>query len=427
MRTHRRLESDSRNCRGAAAVGARKKLCVVAPYYYPNVGGLQNYALRMVQASLDHGFDTFVITTGRDRRRVVRDDVAGVRVYRLPTLVRISNTPVNPLWRWQIRKILRREQPDIINGHEPVPYLADIAERVRRGIPFVLTYHNDLVKSAWPASAVVRVVNQTLVSRTLRRSDRVIVTSHYYAERSRWLRGHLDRVRVVPPGVDCSPREIGPAPVWYRTRFGSDRVLLFVGNLDRSHSHKGLESLIRALPCIGSRPVKLVVVGRGDHVAHYRRVCADCGVSHQVSFEGYVGNETLRELYAFADLIVLPSEDAAEGFGMVLLEAAAYGTPAVATNVGGIPAAVVDGVTGILVPPKNQQALCDALERVLEDRELLGRLGRQAASRARDFEWSRVCRDFIRILTDVLNNERQCEPLNRLNVDDDIEADQPFD
>ena len=124
-----------------------------------------------------------------------------------------------------------------------------------------------------------------------------------------------------------------------------------------------------------------------------------------MSFEGYVDDAVLRQFYSFADVIVLPSEDAAEGFGMVLLEAAACGTPAVATDVGGIPAAVVDGVTGILVPAKDQDALCEALDMVVSDGALRRRLGRQAAQRAREFAWSQVCREFIRVLEEVTDDD----------------------
>jgi glycosyltransferase involved in cell wall biosynthesis len=406
MWTHRCPGSHSPERVARAGAGVRKKLCVVAPYYYPKVGGVENYALHMVRASCDHGFDTFVITTNHESKRLVCEEIFGVRVYRLPVLFRVSNSPINPLWRRHIRTILQEERPTVINGHEPVPYLADVTERVRCGIPFILTYHNDLVKSGVLTSALVRVVNATLVSRTLRRADRIIVTSHYYAERSRYLRRHLERVRVVPPGVDARDRVSGPPAMWYQERFGDSRVLLFVGTLDRSHSHKGLERLIRALPFLNCRSVRLVVIGQGNHVAHYQRVCEECGVAERVSFEGYVDDETLREFYSCADVIVVPSEDAAEGFGMVLLEAALCGTPAVATDVGGIPAAVVDGVTGILVPPKNQDALCDALDRVVSDGALRQRLGRQAAERAREFEWSRVCREYIRVLAEVGNDDR---------------------
>ena len=413
MWAHRYFASQSPESLASAGAGARKKLCVVVPYYYPRVGGVENYALHMVRASCDHGFDTFVITTNYESKKLLCEEIFGVRVYRLPVLFRVSNTPINPLWRRHIRKILQDERPTVINGHEPVPYLADVAERVRCGIPFILTYHNDLVKRDVLKSTLVRLVNETIVSRTLSRADRIIVTSHYYAERSRYLRRHLERVRVVPPGVDTLDGVSGPPAIWYQERFGDSKVLLFVGTLDQSHSHKGLERLIRALPFLRCAPVKLVVIGQGDHVAHYQRVCEDCGVAERVSFEGYVDDETLREFYSFADVIVLPSEDAAEGFGMVLLEAALCGTPAVATNVGGIPAAVVDGVTGILVPANNQVALCDALDRVVSDGALRQRLGRQAAERARDFEWSRVCRDYIRVLAEVTNDDRWCESVER--------------
>jgi glycosyltransferase involved in cell wall biosynthesis len=111
---------------------------------------------------------------------------------------------------------------------------------------------------------------------------------------------------------------------------------------------------------------------------------------------------------------VLPSDHDAEGFGMVILEAAACGTPAVATAVGGVPAAVLDGVTGLLVPPGDTTALAAALVRITQDRRLRERLADQARRRARSgFSWSTQGAALITLIQTMAADRRASAPHGR--------------
>ncbi len=376
----------------------RRKVAFVTPYFAPRVGGLEHYALRMARACRDRGDDVFVVTSNHAGRGHVEEEVEGIRVYRLPVLFTVSNTPVHPLWGLWARRILRAEQPDVINGHTPVPVLADITERVRGTVPYALTYHNDLTKPGL-LDLACRVEHRLLTGRTLRRADSIIASSCYYAERSPRLRPFRGKVAIVAPGVDVDGTETPrPAPR------GTGSVL-FVGQLDRTHRHKGLADLIDAVAVLRSDVpgVELVVVGTGDAAADHRRHAARRGVERAVHFLGDVDDVRLRDLYRRAGVVALPSRDDAEGFGMVILEAAAVGTPAVATRVGGIPAAVIDGVTGLLVPARDPGALAAALRRVLTDPALRDRLGRRARARAAaEFAWPHQTERFLATIDELM-------------------------
>lgn len=364
----------------------------VLPHFWPSVGGVEHYTGHMVGACQRAGHHVFVITTGAGWQPRV-EDREGVRIHRLPVLARASNTPLHPLWPRWVRQILAREEPDVLNGHTPVPVLADLAERVRGATPFVLTYHNDLEKEGRLARVATRALTRWLTTPTLQRCDLVIVTSAAYHRSSPTLRRVRTPITIVPPGIDPPSGAAPPA----KPAHGTQRVL-FVGRLWRTHDHKGLDDLLRAMVIVrGAVPhATLEVVGTGDGQPGYARHGADLGLGPSVRFRGYVSQDDLAGCYHDADVIALPSRTASEGFGMVLLEAAAQGTPAVATTVGGIPSAVLDGETGLLVPPRDPPRLAEALITVLTDHGLRARLGDRARQRAlADFLWPQQTARFL--------------------------------
>jgi glycosyltransferase involved in cell wall biosynthesis len=124
--------------------------------------------------------------------------------------------------------------------------------------------------------------------------------------------------------------------------------------------------------------LKVFIGGLGDQRPLCEQLASGAGRGI-IQFLGHVTDT--GEYYAAADLFVLPSRH--EPFGLVFVEAAQYGVPSIGTRVGGIPEAIEDGVTGLLVLPQNPGQLCDAIERLIQDSELRSRLGAAAQGRAR--------------------------------------------
>ena len=121
----------------------RRTVAVVTPLYPPHIGGTEHYAQRVakaVHAAPDLG--VIVVTANREGRRTVAELVDDVPVIRLAPCFNLSKTPINPLWPLQLWRIFRRERVGLVNTHSPVPYLADVAVAVARGIPVVMTYHS---------------------------------------------------------------------------------------------------------------------------------------------------------------------------------------------------------------------------------------------------------------------------------------------
>jgi glycosyltransferase involved in cell wall biosynthesis len=197
-----------------------------------------------------------------------------------------------------------------------------------------------------------------LARRVLRGAKLVIAASNELAEGARALGAR--EVRVIPSGVDL-PAHVGEE--------AEPPEVLFAGRLS---PEKGVLELVEAadglnLVVAGDGPLRTRVPG-----AH-----------------GFVPHDDLQRLYARAAVVVCPSRR--EGFGVACLEAMAHGRPVVATSVGGLLDLVVDGETGIVVPPRDPAALRSALERLLADPDLRRRLGTAGRDRARTlFSWETV-------------------------------------
>jgi glycosyltransferase involved in cell wall biosynthesis len=240
----------------------------------------------------------------------------------------------------------RRVDADLLHAHWlPAGWAAE-----RSGKPYVVQVWGTDVELARRAPWLAR--------RVLRRAKLVIAASNDLAERARALGAR--EVRVIPSGVDV-PLQVGeeaePAEVLYAGRLSPE---------------KGVLELLEA-----AQGMNLVVAGDGplrDRVPSAR---------------GFVQHDELQRLYARAAVVACPSRR--EGFGVACLEAMAHGRPVVATRVGGLLDLVVDGETGIVVPPRNPAALRSALERLLADPDLRRRLGTAGRDRARtQFSWEKV-------------------------------------
>jgi glycosyltransferase involved in cell wall biosynthesis len=367
------------------------KVLIVAPYFYPHPGGVETYSLNIARQLMRAGWEVVVVTSDYSDLPL-EQTIEGIKIYRLKRMATISNTPIGWHWRAQLKKIYAAEKPDIINGHVPVPYLADVAERCRGRIPFVLTYHNDLVKSQPLQKLVTDTLNRTVVSRTLRRSDHIIATSQYYVDASPLLSKFADKVSVVSPGVDAKFFNPRVRPVALNAKYRNERIILFVGSIGKNQQHKGLDTLIQTFARLHAKKefqdTRLVVIGAGDGSSIYIRQAEALKIREYVEFTGYIEDGLLAQYYKRADVFAMPSKDRNEGFGMVFMEASAVGTPVIGTDVGGIPYAIQDNITGLVIPPDDVKALKRALAKLLTDSKLAGRLGGAGARRAAaEFDW----------------------------------------
>lgn len=285
---------------------------------------------------------------------------------------------------------VRRDR--IIRLHIAHLYLGPVGLLVRAltGVPYVLYLHGGEM-AGYMRSRPVRA----LVRRIVRIAEAVVVNSEF--TRAHFLRLGAANPHTVrlPMSVAIPPHGAGEDGGALRRRYGLDgeRIILTVGRLVE---RKGHDSVIRVLPRVRERvgPVRYVIAGSGPEEQRLRRLAAETGVARDVIFAGHVADDELARLYAACEVFAMPSRalpgrDGVEGFGIVFLEAAAAGRPAVGGRSGGIAEAVADGETGLLVEPDDADALAAAIIRLLEDRALAARLGERGRERvlALEREW----------------------------------------
>ena len=290
------------------------------------------------------------------------------------------------------------------------------------GVPVVQMFHTlGVVKNALADSPSdwVPQVRLDAEARVAALADRIVAATPLERAELAWYCGaDVDRVRTIPCGVDVglfSPGSAAAARAW----LGLDAqwVLLFVG---RPAPIKGLEVLLQALARLkadgfGRADLRLVIVGgdpdvgRDDERARFRALADALGVSAWVEFRGPEPQPTLPEYYRAADLCLVPSHH--ESFGMAALEAMACGAAVVASRVGGLATTIQDGVTGVLVPPRDEAALASAIASLLADASRRRTLGRLAARWAQSFAWPSVARALIDLYDELVPDLRRTPPV----------------
>jgi len=325
--------------------------------------------VQLLCTRLARDLDVSVLVPSRSRRRV-EERLGGVRVVRVPEFGRYASVPLCPT----MPRELARLGPDLVHLHFPNP-MGDLAYLVAgRRTPLVISYHADVVRHR-----ALLPLYRPLLARTFAAARHIIGGSPEYVASSRVLSRYREKSTIVPYGVDLSlfALEDGEAREVERrrARYGG-RLILFVGVL---RHYKGVDVLLRALADLSARAL---VVGQGPKKQEWQALAGKLGVAERVTFLGPVSDVERRVLLHACDVFVLPSIDRREAFGIAQLEAMACGKPVIATDLPtGVRFVNRDGVTGLLVPPRDQAALARALTRLLDDAELRVRLGRAARER----------------------------------------------
>ncbi len=230
----------------------------------------------------------------------------------------------------------------------------------------------------------------------LRHADRVIANSEFTREALIKMDVDPASITIIYPGVDVTRFRPGLEYADLRKSIGvkdADKLILSVGRLSR---RKGFDQVIRALPALvdAGMDVQYVLIGIGEDQDYLLGLASEHGMTERVHLIGHVSADDLPRWYNACDIFVMPNREIngdTEGFGMVFIEAAACGKPAIAGQAGGTGAAVVDGVTGLCVHGSVAANVARALSRLLADSTLGEAMGQQGHERVlREFSWETV-------------------------------------
>ena len=367
---------------------------VVTPYFYPEGGGLENYAYNISKRLVKKGYHIKVLCSTYKNSK--EETIDGIRIIRQRPDFILSNTPVKLDLFFKISRLIKENDFDLINAHTPVPYYADVAAIAGKmyGIPFVLTYHNDLVKESF-LNILAQAYNYSVNPLTLALSTKIITPSAYCFNESSHLMKVKKKIVWIPPAADTNiffPGDSKEIFEWHNVPEKS-KIVLFVGSLGSSHAHKGVDYLIKAMGMVSKKipDSYLIVVGEGDMKEHYGKLSSSAGIQDRVIFTGHVSTGRISPYYRGCDVLVLPSITIAEGTGMTLLEANACGKPVIGTKIGGIKYVIKNGETGLLVPPEDSAALAKAIIKILKNRKLADKMGAKGRKLVEEkYSWEKV-------------------------------------
>ena len=393
-----------------AAEAVPVKIAMVSEHASPlaAVGGVdaggQNVHVAALSRALAARGHRVTVYTRRESARQPEEVVfaPGVTVVHIPagpavTMAKDDLLPWMPDFSRLLTRHWRTAPPDIAHSHFWMSGVATLAAARDSGVPVVHTFHAlGTVKRRHQGGADTspreRVETERLIAR---QADGVIATCADEVAELRRMRTPGGTTRVVPCGVDL--RAFTPSGP--RTDLGPGPVLLALG---RAVPRKGVETTIRALRHVPGATL-VIAGGRPGEPEPERlaRIADRCGVADRVRFLGHVSRDDVPTLMRSADVVV--SVPWYEPFGIVPLEAMACGVPVVASAVGGHLDTVVPGVTGLLVPPREEESLGRALRGLLADPLALTSYGTAAAARARSrYGWARVAAGTAAVYTEVL-------------------------
>jgi phosphatidyl-myo-inositol dimannoside synthase len=320
------------------------------------------------------------------------------------------------LWKGAL---LLRCHPDVrvvFGGSVLVTPLVCILSRICRRKALIQAHGLDLL---YPS-----LIYQMLIVRWLRFCDHIIANSRYTAVLAKD-KGALDEsITIIHPGVHWQTFVLEASTELLKAERGlqGKQIILFVGRLARRKGvkefiEKSLACIIRELPdvrflIVGDNP-KDSLTHRDDVRSEIERAISACHLEEYVQWLGPLSDEELVKVYNLCDLVVLPilpMKDDVEGFGIVALEAAAAAKPVVATSIGGVPDAVEDGKSGIVVASGDYQMMSQSIVNLLARNEIKSSLGEYAQRRVRErFCWSSTITRYEKTLSQILEmNDAKC-------------------
>jgi len=347
------------------------RILIVLTYFQPYKSGLTVYAVRQARALVELGHEVTVLTSqyDPDLPRITMDQ--GVQIIRLPVAFRISKgviMPRMPFAAWRLVK-----EADIVNLHVPqvdAAFVSLMAKLHRK--PVVLTYHCDLKMpsglihklAGWGA----RLANR--ISANL--ADAIVHNTRDFAEHSSFLKQYLDKLTVIQPPIVVMPVSKSDIEL-FRKKYNIQPEQRVVGMVARLASEKGVEYLVHAMPQI----TKAVPGARAVFVGEYQNVFGERAYKEKLlpmiddlgprwTFLGLLSELEKAVFFHICDVLVLPSINSTESFGMVQIEAMTCGTPVVSTDLPGVRQPVKSTGLGKIVPAKAPQALGDAIIDILE-------------------------------------------------------------
>jgi glycosyltransferase involved in cell wall biosynthesis len=347
------------------------RILLALTYYRPHYSGLTIYAERQARALAARGHQVTILTSRFDPTLPASEMRDGVAVIRPRVWFHISKGVIMPSMPWWAWKLAR--QADVVNLHVPQLDAASIALISRAlGKPVVMTYHCDLHLPSGPIHHLANTASDVANHITARAAGVIVHNSQDYAEHSRFLCRYLDKAIPLYPPVEVAPASEAERAA-FRQKHDIQPGQRIIGMVARLATEKGVEYLAQALPQVLERFPQARVL----YVGPYQNVLGEESYAERVlsliepirrhwSFLGVVTPVDLTAFYHAAEVVVSPSLNSTESFGLAQVEAITCGAPVVVSDLPGVRVPVQKTGMGRIVPPANADELAQAIIAILE-------------------------------------------------------------
>lgn len=354
------------------------RILIALTYYRPHTSGLTIYAERIARALVKRGHVVTVLTSHYRKDLPYEEIIDGVRIIRIPVLARISKGVIMPTFGIAANKLVAEN--DWIQLHLPQFDAAGVALRgrmLRR--PTVVTYHCDLHMPpgflAWLANQSVLLMNDL----TARFTHKIVTYTRDYAENSPYLSGYLNKIQIISPPVTLPATTDARVEDFIRESNPEKRSPV-IGMAARLATEKGVEILLGALPGILKEfpDTRVLFAGPYQNIvgeeAYARRLTPRITELEKAGVWKFVGELDPSHMAAFyrsIDVLVLPSLNSTEAFGLVQIEAMMNGVPCVASNLPGVRQPVERHSMGLIAEIGSVDSLSNAVIDVIKNKETM--------------------------------------------------------
>jgi glycosyltransferase involved in cell wall biosynthesis len=358
----------------------------IGKYYPPHVGGIETHLRYLV--SHQSSLLPVEVVVANDRPVTETERVDGAELTRVASYGTIASQPICPSLPW----ILAGHGDALVHLHLPNPWAAQAYLMSGHKGKLIVTHHADTVGRRHMKRFV-----DPFVRLVMKRAVAIIVTSRRYLDSSEELRDFREKCDVIPLGIDVEAfsAESSQKVRAIHAEYGP-RLIVAVGRLV---PYKGFEVLLEAMKEIDAT---LLLIGSGPLIKQLEIMIDKLGIAGKTHLLGHV--EDTVAYYKAAQMLVLPSVSRAESFGLVQVEAMAAGIPVVNTEIdSGVPEVSLNGITGITVPPKDSNALAQAVKILLDNRETRAKYGHAASQRARtEYSAQQMAKSTLNIYESVI-------------------------
>lgn len=372
------------------------------------VGGIAHVVSELSRALAAEGNEVEVITTLEENLQE-KEEIEGVIIHRVAPY---HGRPLNFFaWVHQLNlamlekgvSLCRQRRFDLVHAHDWLVAYAGRGIKHIFQMPLVATIHaTEFGRNHGLHSDEQRYIGEVEWFLTYE-AWRVICNSRYMREEIESVFNlPPDKITIISNGIRPSAFQISAPDPAVRQRFAApdEKIIFFIGRLVRE---KGVQLLLEAMPLIRARfsRVRAVIAGRGPYAEDLHRYSLHLGIDRQVTFAGYIDEETRNQLYAHAAVAVFPS--LYEPFGLVALEAMATGTPVVVGDTGGFAETVMHGVNGIKAAVGSAAELAEQICTLLGDPELARRLARRALKDVGEkHSWASIARQYESVYQEIV-------------------------